>query len=89
MWVTFIALLEKEVLSEKTKEMKKSCFQVLNLLLLESRNIGRKSYSHEKSCEGLGEVFPVRRKQTKLVYGKAMELWGSKNRCGAPVSIQG
>ena len=74
MWVTFIALLEKEVLSEKPKEMKKPCFQVLNFLLLESRNIGRKSYSHEKSREGLGEVFPVRRKQTKPVPGKAMEL---------------
>jgi len=39
--VPFIALLEKEVLSEKPKETKKSDFQVLNLLLLESRNIGR------------------------------------------------
>jgi len=39
--VPFIALLKREALSEKTKEMKKSCFQVLNLLLLEFRNIGR------------------------------------------------
>jgi len=72
--VRFIALHEEEALSEKPKEMKKSDFQILNLLLLESRNIGRKSYSHEKSREGLGEVFPVRRKQTKPVSGKAMEF---------------
>jgi hypothetical protein len=72
--VTFIALHEEEALSEKPKETKKSDFQILSLFLLEFRNIGRKSYSHEKSREGLGEVFPVRREQTKTVSGKAMEF---------------